>query len=78
MINQKIMNIQSSIRQRAYILTLAIAGAQILVNTVGYIKGQLHLTDKHYGHVMATFGISAAHSRFASGNLINQKTGFHL
>src|SRR5215203_5505281 len=47
----------------------AIAGAQILVNTVGYIKGQLHLTDKHYGYVMAVFGIGAAIAAFASGNL---------
>jgi NRE family putative nickel resistance protein-like MFS transporter len=56
-------------------LVSAIAGAQILVNTVGYIKGQLHLTDKHYGYVMAAFGIGAAIAAFASGNLIHQKTG---
>ncbi|MFL5740411.1 MAG: MFS transporter [Flavisolibacter sp.] len=47
----------------------AIAGAQILVNTVGYIKGQLHLTDKNYGYVMAAFGIGAAIAALASGNL---------
>lgn len=46
----------------------AIAGAQILVNTVGYVKGQLHLTDRHYGFVMAAFGIGAAIAAFASGN----------
>ena len=51
----------------------AIAGAQILVNTVGYIKGQLHLTDKHYGYVMAAFGIGAAIAAFASGNLDKSK-----
>jgi MFS transporter, NRE family, putaive nickel resistance protein len=49
-------------------LVSAIAGAQILVNTVGYIKGQLHLTDKHYGYVMASFGVGAAIAAFASGN----------
>ena len=49
-------------------LVSAIAGAQILVNTVGYIKGQLHLTDKHYGYVMAAFGVGAAIAAFASGN----------
>jgi NRE family putative nickel resistance protein-like MFS transporter len=49
-------------------LVSAMAGAQILVNTVGYIKGQLHLTDKHYGYVMAAFGIGAAIAAFASGN----------
>jgi NRE family putative nickel resistance protein-like MFS transporter len=51
----------------------AIAGAQILVNTIGYIKGQLHLTDKHYGYVMAAFGIGAAIAAFASGNLDKSK-----
>jgi MFS transporter, NRE family, putaive nickel resistance protein len=50
-------------------LVSAIAGAQILVNTVGYIKGQLHLTDKHYGYVMAAFGIGAALAAFAAGNI---------
>jgi NRE family putative nickel resistance protein-like MFS transporter len=51
----------------------AIAGAQILVNTVGYIKGQLHLTDKYYGYVMAAFGIGAAIAAFASGNFDKSK-----
>ena len=51
----------------------AIAGAQILVNTVGYIKGQLHLTDKDYGYVMAAFGIGAAAAAFASGNFDRSK-----
>ena len=54
-------------------LVSAIAGAQILVNTVGYIKGQLHLTDKHYGYVMAAFGIGAAVAAFASGNVDKSK-----
>ena len=54
-------------------LVSAIAGAQILVNTVGYIKGQLHLTDKHYGYVMATFGFGAAIAAFASGNFDKSK-----
>lgn len=54
-------------------LVSAIAGAQILVNTVGYIKGQLHLTDKHYGYVMAAFGIGAAIAAFASGNFDKSK-----
>jgi hypothetical protein len=35
----------------------AIAGAQILVNTVGHIKSGLHLNDQHYGWVMAAFGV---------------------
>jgi len=54
-------------------LVSAIAGAQILVNTVGYIKGQLHLTDKHYGYVMSAFGIGAAVAAFASGNFDKSK-----
>ena len=54
-------------------LVSAIAGAQILVNTVGYIKGQLHLTDKHYGYIMAAFGIGAAIAAFASGNFDKSK-----
>jgi len=54
-------------------LVSAIAGAQILVNTVGYIKGQLHLTDKDYGYVMAVFGIGAAIAAFASANLDKSK-----
>lgn len=54
-------------------LVAAIAGAQILVNTVGYIEGQLHLTDKHYGYVMAAFGIGATIAAFASGNFDKSK-----
>lgn len=54
-------------------LVSAIAGAKILVNTVGYIKGQLYLTDKHYGYVMAAFGIDAAIAAFASGNFDKSK-----
>jgi NRE family putative nickel resistance protein-like MFS transporter len=51
----------------------AIAGAQILVNTVGFVKGQLHLGDKQYGYVMAAFGIGAAIAAFASGNFDKSK-----
>jgi NRE family putative nickel resistance protein-like MFS transporter len=54
-------------------LVSAIAGAQILVNTVGYVKGQLHLTDKNYGYVMAAFGLGAAIAAFASGNFDKSK-----
>jgi len=51
----------------------AIAGAQILVNTVGYIKGQLSLTDSDYGYVMAAFGIGASVAAFFSGNFDKSK-----
>jgi NRE family putative nickel resistance protein-like MFS transporter len=54
-------------------LVSAIAGAQILVNTVGYVKGTLQLTDKHYGYIMASFGIGAAVAAFASGNFDKTK-----
>lgn len=45
----------------------AIAGAQILVNTVGHIKSGLHLDDKYYGFVMSAFGIGATIAAFVSG-----------
>ncbi len=37
----------------------AIAGAAILVNTVGYVQGNLQLGKLEYGWVMAAFGIGA-------------------
>ncbi|MFN8414846.1 MAG: MFS transporter [Cytophagaceae bacterium] len=52
----------------------AIAGAQILVNTIGYVKGNLHLTDKHYGIVMSAFGIGAAIAAFFSGAIDKSKS----
>jgi NRE family putative nickel resistance protein-like MFS transporter len=52
----------------------AIAGAQILVNTVGHVKTALHLDDKHYGWVMAAFGIGASIAAFVAGNLDKTKT----
>ncbi|GAC1313101.1 MAG: MFS transporter [Mucilaginibacter sp.] len=52
----------------------AIAGAQILVNTVGHIKTGLHLDDRHYGWVMAAFGIGASIAAFVAGSLDKTKT----
>ncbi|AFZ61124.1 MFS transporter [Anabaena cylindrica FACHB-243] len=40
-------------------LVASIAGAQILVNTVGYVQGTLNLGEVQYGWVMAAFGIGA-------------------
>ncbi len=40
-------------------LIAAIAGAQILVNTVNYVRGTLALGQVEYGWAMATFGIGA-------------------
>ena len=52
----------------------AIAGAQILVNTVGHIKEGLKLTDQHYGWVMAAFGIGASIAAFFSGSFDKSKS----
>ncbi|MEO7215201.1 MFS transporter [Mucilaginibacter sp.] len=52
----------------------AIAGAQILVNTVGHIKSGLHLDDKHYGWIMAAFGIGASIAAFVAGSLDKTKS----
>ncbi len=52
-------------------LVVAIAGAQILVNTVGHIKGNLSLTDKEYGWIMSAFGIGATIAAFTV-NLIDK------
>ena len=54
-------------------LVSAIAGAQILVNTVGYVKGGLHLNNKYYGYVMAAFGSGASIAALASGILDKTK-----
>ena len=43
----------------------AIAGAQILVNTVGHIEGALHLTSVQYGWAMSAFGIGATIAAFS-------------
>jgi MFS transporter, NRE family, putaive nickel resistance protein len=40
-------------------LVASIAGAQILVNTVGYVQGTLKLSSLEYGWVMAAFGVGA-------------------
>jgi MFS transporter, NRE family, putaive nickel resistance protein len=50
-------------------LAAAIAGAHILVNTIGYIEGGLHLSSNEYGWVMSAFGIGAAVAAFGIGIL---------
>lgn len=52
----------------------AIAGAQILVNTVGHVKEGLSLTDRDYGWVMAAFGIGATVAAFFSGSFDKTKS----
>ncbi|MEM9541977.1 MAG: MFS transporter [Cyanobacteria bacterium P01_E01_bin.42] len=48
-------------------LVASIAGALILVNTVGYVKNQLLLGDGEYGWVMAAFGLGATLGAIALG-----------
>jgi len=52
----------------------AVAGAQILVNTIGHIKQGLNLTDRYYGWVMAAFGVGASVAAFFSGSLDKSKS----
>jgi NRE family putative nickel resistance protein-like MFS transporter len=49
-------------------LIAAIAGAEILVNTVGYVQGILHFGKVEYGWVMAAFGIGATLASIGLGN----------
>ena len=51
----------------------AVAGAMILVNTIGHVKNTLQLSNKYYGWVMAAFGIGAAIAAFVSGSLDKSK-----
>ncbi len=48
-------------------LVAAIAGAQILVNTVGYVQGALHQSAAAYGWVMMGFGLGATGGTLALG-----------
>jgi MFS transporter, NRE family, putaive nickel resistance protein len=48
-------------------LVASIAGAQILVNTVGYVQGTLQQTAVEYGWVMMGFGLGATAGTIAIG-----------
>ena len=50
-------------------LLAAVAGAQVLVNTVGYVKGGMGLGDQQYGWVMSALALGAALAAFLSGQL---------
>ncbi|KUG10635.1 MULTISPECIES: MFS transporter [Weeksellaceae] len=52
----------------------AVAGAMVLVNTVGLVKTSLQLDDKHYGWIMSVFGVGAAITAFLLGSLDKTKT----
>jgi MFS transporter, NRE family, putaive nickel resistance protein len=49
-------------------LVASIAGAEILVNTVGYVQGTLQFGKIEYGWVMAAFGIGAILASIGLGN----------
>lgn len=50
-------------------LVASVTGAQILVNTVGYVQGSLKLGSVQYGWVMGAFGIGATLAAAAVGSL---------
>jgi MFS transporter, NRE family, putaive nickel resistance protein len=60
-------------RPMRYMLALqfvaAIAGAEILINTIGQVQGILQLGKLEYGWVMAAFGAGATLSAIGLGNL---------
>lgn len=63
----KILFSDSVIRFALFIeLAVAIVGANVLVNTVGYVKGILGQGNKEYGWVMSALGIGAAIGAFGS------------
>lgn len=55
-------------------LAAAIVGANILVNTIGYVKGILQQDDKHYGWVMSALGVGAAIGAFGAAIFDKSKT----
>jgi NRE family putative nickel resistance protein-like MFS transporter len=50
-------------------LVAAVAGALVLVATVGLVRGQLNLGDLEYGWIMAAFGLGATLAALAVGAL---------
>jgi MFS transporter, NRE family, putaive nickel resistance protein len=55
-------------------LIAAIAGAQIIVNSVGHIKADLFLSDKEYGWIMAAFGVGATLGAFTVNSIDKSKS----
>jgi MFS transporter, NRE family, putaive nickel resistance protein len=55
-------------------LVASIAGAQILVNTVGYVRGTLHQTAIEYGWVMMGFGLGATCGAMVIGMFPNLRS----
>jgi NRE family putative nickel resistance protein-like MFS transporter len=55
-------------------LVAAIAGAQIIVNSVGHIKADLLLSDNEYGWIMAAFGVGATIGAFTANSIDKSKS----
>ena len=55
-------------------LAAALAGAQVMVNTIGHIKGDMMLADDEYGLIMAAFGIGATIAAFTSSTIPDLST----
>jgi NRE family putative nickel resistance protein-like MFS transporter len=51
----------------------ALAGAQVMVNTIGRIKGDMMLGDDEYGLIMAAFGAGATIAAFTSSTIDRSK-----
>ncbi len=50
-------------------LAAALACAQVMVNTIGHIKGPMMLGDDEYGLIMAAFGAGATIAAFSSNTI---------
>ncbi len=59
-------------------LSSALAGAQVLVNTIGHIKGEMMLGDDEYGFIMAAFGAGATIASFTSSTIDRSETRARL
>lgn len=52
---------------------VALAGTQVLVNTVGLVKGGMGLGDMEYGWLMTAFGVGATLAAFSSNAIDRSK-----
>jgi len=59
-------------------LAAALAGAQIMVNTIGHIKGDMMLSDDEFGFIMAAFGAGATIAAFTSSTIDRSRTKARL
>ncbi|AGF52993.1 nickel resistance [Synechocystis sp. PCC 6803] len=59
-------------------LVVSLAGAGILVNTVGYVQGILNLGKLEYGWLMAAFGLGATVASLGLGNTQQQRKRIYL